>query len=583
MSSQSRPAANPEQTRRDALLAATALTAFALLLAVRLISQRPTALAAAALAVLAAVTLAGLLARARVKDWLAGREDPLATGVIIGTRRGNWRLAKPRPYSLGWETFLQHVLISGPTGRGKSFGFIEPILRAHIRRANTGVLYLDGKGDRIDQGPNPVQFDHVFCPEDPEASAHWNPLAGPSPIAAAMSFADALFPAASLPNPVYYEVRGAFAIRAVAPAIAYTGHAMPVTVGRSQEEITRDLIAHGLDAEQVEYLITQMGVAVCEDQLRWFPTRDTQTPQALYRLIERPSPPKSSIDEQLLMPVACTPTVAALHHVLFTDGELEALANALLARLTQDSPALARERLTLVAKQIMTLAALPAKERAAVLSNLENRLAVFLTPPFDRLCSRSDFAMRDVCDGASIAMLLPTGSFPGIAQPLGRIALAQFQQAVLASQPQVTKVAVLDEFHNFVSPGFTAFLSQARSRGGAAVMSTQTITDFDIDYRDRLLANASTQIITPGSLPFDAEHWSRAFGEHDVTHRSQTLAPRSLLEPVPLPSIRTESRPEARYAPTAVTEVPAGKALIRQVRGRTAYPPVVVDVERASG
>jgi hypothetical protein len=111
-------------------------------------------------------------------------------------------------------------------------------------------------------------------------------------------------------------------------------------------------------------------------------------------------------------------------------------------------------------------------------------------------------------------------------------------------------------------------------------MSTQTIADFDIEYRDRLLANASTQIITPGSLPFDAEHWSRAFGEHAVEQRSQTTAPRSILDPAPMPTVRTEIRDQARYTATAVSELGPGQALIRQVSGRTAYPAVVVDVER---
>jgi hypothetical protein len=73
------------------------------------------------------------------------------------------------------------VLITGPTGRGKSYGFIQPILRGHIDRPETGVLYMDGKGDRLDQGPDAVHFDHVFCPEAPARSARWNPLAGPDP------------------------------------------------------------------------------------------------------------------------------------------------------------------------------------------------------------------------------------------------------------------------------------------------------------------------------------------------------------------------------------------------------------------
>lgn len=582
MTTQPRHPPNPEQVRRDALLCATALAALALYIIARQIASHP-ALAAVIVAALALATAAALVARARLKDHLARRADPPRNGIIIGTCRGDWRLARPRPYALGWDSFCQHVLITGPTGRGKSFGFIEPILRAHITRASTGVLYMDGKGDRIDQGTNRVRFDHVFCPEDPGSSARWNPLAGPDPTVAARSFADALFPAAALPDAVYYEVRGAFAIRAVAPAIAYTGHGLDATPTSSREAILAALVAHGISEGDATYLIDHKGLGVCEDQLRWLATRKRQGPEDLLDFINRNAKPAAAIADHLLMPPAGVATVKALHRVLFTDGELAALADALDGHLDKHASQLARERFRLLATQVRSLAALPAKERAGVLSNLENRLAVFLAPPFDRLCARSDFSLSDVCAGKSIAMLLPTGTFPGIAEPLGRVALAQFQQAVLSSQPDATKLAVLDEFHNFVSPAFTKFLSQARSRGGAAVMSTQTVADFDIEYRDRLLANASTQIITPGSLPFDAEHWSRAFGEHEVRQRSETLAPRSMLEPAPLPIVRSELRDEARYTPTAVTELGAGEALIRQVRGRTAYPAVVVNVERRHG
>lgn len=579
MTPQSTQPPGTEQVRRDALLAGTCLSALALYILYRQATAHP--FAAIALAVLAGSLVLGVaLACARLKDGLAARNDPPRAGVIIGTVMGDWRLARPRPYTLTWDCFRQHVLITGPTGRGKTYGFVQPILRAHIARPATGVLYMDGKGDPIHVGPDAVRFDHVFCPEDPKASARWNPLAGPSPTAAARSFADALFPAASLPNPIYYEVRGAFAIRTIAPALAFTAHGVDRPPSASAEKVIAALMAAGLSEADARYSVREKGAAACEDQLRWLPTRDRRGPEDLKDFIDRAAMPAATIADELLIPALATPTIAALHRALFTDGELDNLADALDGLLDDKAPPIARERVALLARQVRTLAALPAKERAGVLSNLENRLAVFLAPPFDRLCSASDFTLADVCQGKSIAMLLATGSFAGIAEPLGRVALSQFQHAVLASAPQITKMAVLDEFHNFASPSFTRFLSQARSRGGAAVMSTQTIADFDDDYRDALLANASTQIVTPGSLPFDAEHWSRAFGEHQVEQLSETIVARSVLEPAPRPTLRRELRDAPRHSPTAVTELGAGQALVRQVGGRTAYPPQIVDVER---
>lgn len=566
----------PDQTRHDASLIAAGLATLALFLAYRTLAKNPVH-AATTIATVLFLTGTVLWLRARTRDWLAAHHDPPRTGIVIGTRTGDWLLAKPRPYILTWHSFTQHLLITGPTGRGKSYGFITPILKASLRRPATGVLYLDGKGDPLDQD---IEFDHLFTPESPNTSARWNPLAGPDPIAAARSFTDAIFPTASQPDAVYYEVRGAFAIRAVAPAIAYTGYELTKPPAATRQEVRAALITAGLTEQETDHVIARKGLGICEDQLRWLPTRDRQDPAALLNYIQSNNRPSPKVDEQLLMPRAGHATIAALHSVLFTDGKLEELAARLDAHLDQNAPAIARDRLALLATQIRSLAALPAKERANVLANLENRLTVFLQPPFDQLCSRSDFTLTDITAGASVAMLLPTGSFPGIAEPLGRAALSQFQHAVLASGPDSTKVAVLDEFHNFVSPAFTKFLAQARSRGGAAVMSTQTIADFHPDYRDQLLANASTQILTPGALPFDADHWSTAFGSDLTPQHSTSIQRRTLNEPNPIATIRTDHRETARYTPTELSELQPGQAIVRQVSGRTQYPAVIVNVER---
>jgi hypothetical protein len=234
---------------------------------------------------------------------------------------------------------------------------------------------------------------------------------------------------------------------------------------------------------------------------------------------------------------------------------------------------------------IGVLTGLPRRERAAMLANLQNRLGYFLAPPFLELCARSEFRVADVCEGRRVAFLLATGAFPDVARPLGRVALAQFRQAVLASQPGIRKGAVLDEFHNFVSADFDAFLAQARSRGGSAVMAVQSLAQFPDAHAgrellDRMLANIATVIVTRLPTlrrPLRAE----AFGEQPTPQLSYSYEPAGPLAPRPRPTVRVEQRDTPRFTPTEIAELPAGRALIQLTDRRTAYPPTIVDVERA--
>ena len=218
------------------------------------------------------------------------------------------------------------------------------------------------------------------------------------------------------------------------------------------------------------------------------------------------------------------------------------------------------------------------RERGAILPGLRNRLGWFLRPPFLELCSRSDFDIAQVTEGRSIGFLLPTGSFPDVAVPLGRVALAHFTQAVLSSTPERTKLAVLDEFHSFVDEHFAAFLNQARSYGGGAVMALQTIASIPREHRDELLANPSTVIVTPGCMPFDADHFSRVFGETQVEQRSRTyetgaahLGPRR-------GSVRIDVRDQPRHTPTQITELEPLHAIVVLQDGTSRYGPTTVHV-----
>jgi hypothetical protein len=553
--------------------------ALAVYCALRFIQQHE-ALAISAAVLAAVVAAAGVFVIARLRDRRAARLDPPRPGIILGTVKRDGLLARPRPFRIPWSAFHQHVIVDGPTGAGKTFTYIEPVLRGFCAtKKPSGIFYLDGKGDRVDQRPG-VRFDHVFCPEDPAASAYWNPLAGPDPVMAASQFAAALFPEAVESGANFYEAKAVYAITKVAPAMAFTGFGVAATAegGSALPEavpLERRLIAAGLSlGSGARWASTAPDAA--ERQLAYLSGRADTSAAALERAIAQDTPaPAGYVSGSTSRTWDVTP--ADLNRVLFGAGKLVGLVEALdgCAATGADAATIAQLR-----HDVAALAGQDDKDRAAVFQNLQNRLGYFLTPPFLELCSRSDFGIADVAEGRKVGFLLPTGSFPAAAKPLGRIALAQFKNAVLASPPGIRKIAVLDEFHNFVSDDWGPFLNQARSRDGAAIMAMQSLADLPHHKRQAMLANARTVVVTPGVSPEDAEYWAKVFGQEVRERRSYSYEQRSLLSARPRAHVRVDQTEEFRWTPSEIAELHESYALIRVTNQRTIYPVAKVRVER---
>jgi hypothetical protein len=574
-----------EHTEPDTLLGLGVLVAVALFLVYRAVMAHPVTAISLALGIVA-LAVGTVRATAAIADRRAARQDPQGAGVIIGTVRGSWRAARPRRFVIPWSAFPQHVLIDGPTGRGKTFTFIDPLLRAHVAHRDDGVFYLDGKGDPIHQpdpasGRPPIAFDHVFYPECPERSACWNPLAGPDPIEAAHLFAAALFPeAVSTEAPgSFYAARAVYAIARVAPAMAYTGFGTGAAPGGGAVDPVQALVAVGVDAEQAALLAERFRDRVL-DHLAWLPYRAGWSPARLAEAILRnhPAPPGAPDAHGGVRIFDVTP--AALNRVLFGDDTLGRLAEALAGARDGAADDAHRATLAQLHHDVRALAGLPARESASVFQSLQNRLGYFLEPPFSTLCGRSDFHIAEVTAGRRLAFLLPTGRFPNTAKPLGRLALSQFKNAVLASRPDRRKIAVLDEFHNFATGDFAGFLNQARSRGGGAVMAMQSLGDFPHDQLDAMLANISTVIVTPGCRPRDAEYWADAFGKQRRERVSLSYEGHTALETPRRPTVRVDEAEEHRYSATEIAELDPRYALIAVTAGRVSYPVAKVDVER---
>ena len=87
-----------------------------------------------------------------------------------------------------------------------------------------------------------------------------------------------------------------------------------------------------------------------------------------------------------------------------------------------------------------------------------------------------------------------------------------------------------------------------------------------------------TVIVTPGCMPFDAEHFSKVFGETQVEQRSRTyetgaahLGPRR-------GSVRIDTREQPRHTPTQITELAPLHAIVVLEDGTRRYGPTTVHV-----
>lgn len=575
------PRAKLHQLDEEELLPILVFAAVALVVVVLLVRAHPVR-AGLVGCLVAVIALALVAARARWADRVAAKDDPPAPGVVIGHVTGSWRLASRRPFRLPWPSFRQHVCIVGPTGRGKTFTFVEPLLRAHVSRPGTGVLYLDGKGDPIHEQ---VPFDGVFCPERPEESACWNPLAGGDPVQAANLLAAGLFPEAAVVDApgAFYAARAVYAITRVAPAMAYTGYGTPnepeILERTDSDSVFAELIERGVEQDTAAGLVRDHGKDRVARQLAWLEhrTADRQSPDKLVQAIRRSWQPPP------IAPVTYQVNLSQLSRVLFSPDRLKGLAAATDSARTVFAGTERGSTLEQLHHDLEGLLGLHERERAAVFQSLQNRLGYFLEPPFRELCSRSDITIGDIALGARLAFLLPTGRFPNTARPLGRVALSQFKNAVLASEPMREKVAVLDEFHNFVSSDFAAFLNQARSRGGAAIMALQSLGDLPREECDAMIANISTFIVTPGCRPRDAEYFAEAFGKTPQERHSVTYEAPTQLDLGHRPMVRTQVMEDFRFTPTEISELDPREALIQVTSGRRSWPATRVAVERQHG
>ena len=377
----------------------------------------------------------------------------------------------------------------------------------------------------------------------------------------------------------FFHETGFAVLTSLIPLMSYS-HANGSSRSRKTKrgELLRKLTDIGFSKSESGVLLEDDPSEVAR-QLKWLHLRsfDEDEKEFLSKAIEEKLQEPVVEDEG---PADEVITVADLYKAI-TDGDhLGDLANHYLSG-SPDTPI--ENMLQTKAVELKRFVDMRHDDRLEKLSNLLNRLQVFMEPPFLELCTKGDFRVEDAAEGKKIAFLL-SSAFEGISERIGQVAIAQYRMACLRDRNKGRKkFFIADEFADFVQSDFGGFLRKARELGGAAVLATQSIYAFPDKTRKSMLTNCRSVIAMPGAGVEDANWLSQYFGS-EIKVRESISSKKSdspfggLIDSSK--SVSHQEVREPRFSATEISEMGESQALVRVTAGRKQYPVALIDVER---
>lgn len=176
---------------------------------------------------------------------------------------------------------------------------------------------------------------------------------------------------------------------------------------------------------------------------------------------------------------------------------------------------------------------LPRNERSNEVSGLNANLMPFVYGPTAALFNSTepqidfDAALknRQIC-----YFQLPTMYCPFLAEATGKLVLQCFQQAVAKRQLHGEEnpgffSCFLDDFQDYIYPGFGALLNKSRSANIGVVFSHQALGDLDKvgpEFRNVVTTCTNVKVVMRTTEPETCEFYAKTFGtesDHKVTER----------------------------------------------------------------
>jgi type IV secretory pathway TraG/TraD family ATPase VirD4 len=222
-----------------------------------------------------------------------------------------------------------------------------------------------------------------------------------------------------------------------------------------------------------------------------------------------------------------TPTMRLVHRLL-TDMEA-------LRPWVQDSQDEELKRM------LTTFIEEPAKERMEKISGLDAHLSHFVGGDVSLLfnAKEPDIQLDQVLRKRRICYFqLPTMYYPFLAQATGKLVLQCFQSAVAKRHLGISKTpgffsCYLDDFQDYIYPGFVALLNKSRSANIGIVFSHQALGDLDKvspAFRNIVLTNTNVKVVMRNNDPETCEYFAKSFGTKTTEKATERRQKHSLGE-----------------------------------------------------
>jgi type IV secretory pathway TraG/TraD family ATPase VirD4 len=115
---------------------------------------------------------------------------------------------------------------------------------------------------------------------------------------------------------------------------------------------------------------------------------------------------------------------------------------------------------------------------------------------------------------------LPTMQFPFLGEATGKLLLQSLQSTISELQVEGDRLkelfsVYLDDFNDYIYPGFTSLLNKSRSANVGVVFAHQSLGDLEKvgpDFKQIVLTNTNIKVIMRSNDPESAEHFSKTIG-----------------------------------------------------------------------
>jgi hypothetical protein len=164
---------------------------------------------------------------------------------------------------------------------------------------------------------------------------------------------------------------------------------------------------------------------------------------------------------------------------------------------------------------------------------------------------------------------LPTLLCPYLAEATGKLVLQCFQSAIskrhqVSGKEQKFFSCFLDDFQDYIYPGFGALLNKSRSANIGVVFSHQSIGDLEkvgSDFAKVVLTNTNVKIVMRSNDPISCEYFSKSFGTKTGIKKTERTK-RTFLQDRTTGEASTREVEEFIYHPNEIKNLKLGEAIV---------------------